>query len=225
LNKLLGQYVPRANWAFRWNGLQRIGFLSSVFKELSLDHAYNSTFSRDFKGNVDGSDLTSAERVTYAFNPLIGLSGTPKDLLGGTVSGSFKYGTSTIYDLNFSSQNITETGTQDFAFALNYGKRGFSIPFFGLNLVNDVDITFTYSISKNSRRLFDPSLLSSNPEGTPLDGTTRTTMEPRFRYGLSSRVTASLFYRYTAVKPDEGGSTTFGTSTNEAGVDIHISIQ
>jgi cell surface protein SprA len=225
LNKILGQYVPRANWSFRWNGLQRISFLGSVFKELTLDHAYNSEFSKTFRGNADGSDRTDAERVTYSFNPLIGLSGTPKDFFGGNVSGSFKYGTSTIYDLNISSQNITETLTKDFAFSLNYGRHGFSIPFFGLNLVNDVDITFTYSISKNARTLFDPTLLSSNAEGTPLEGTTRTSMEPRFRYGLSSRVTASLFYRFTSVQPDEGGSTTFGTTTNEAGVDIHISIQ
>ncbi|MFI5251833.1 MAG: cell surface protein SprA [Bacteroidota bacterium] len=225
LNKVLGQYVPRANWTLRWDGLQKISFLGSAFKQLTLDHSYNSTFSKDFVGNPDGTNRTNTERITYAFNPLVGLTGTPKDLLGGNVSGSFKYGTSTIYDLNFSAQNITETSTQDISFALNYGRHGFSLPFFGVNLVNDVDITFTYSLSKNSRRLYDPNLLEASPDGTPLEGTTRTTMEPRFRYGLSSRVTASLFFRYTSIKPDEGGSTIFGTSTSEAGVDINISIQ
>ena len=227
LTKVLGQYVPRANWSFRWDGLQKFSFLGSTFKQLQLDHAYNSSFSKDFVGNPDGSSRTNTERVMYAFTPLVGLTGTPKDLFGGNVTGSLKYGTATTYDLNISASppSVTQTQTADIAFSLNYGRHGFSLPFFGVNLVNDVDITMTYSVSKNSRRLFDPTSLDENPDGTPLEGTTRTTMEPRFRYGLSSRVNASLFYRYSKIAPDEGGSTIFGTTTNEAGVDIHISIQ
>jgi hypothetical protein len=79
-------------------------------------------------------------------------------------------------------------------------------------------------LAKNARRRYDPELLSSNNEGTPLEGTTRTQLEPRIRYVLSTRVTSSIFYRYTKTAPDEGGSTTYGTTSNEAGVDIHISI-
>jgi hypothetical protein len=49
-------------------------------------------------------------------------------------------------------------------------------------------------------------------------------MEPRIRYVLSSRITASVYYRYSKTAPDEGGSTIFGTTTNEAGINLHISI-
>ncbi len=83
----------------------------------------------------------------------------------------------------------------------------------------------TYSLTKNSRRTYDVNTLESNLSGTPLEGSTRTVMEPRIRYVLSSRVTAAIFYRYTKVSPDEGGSTIPGTTTNEAGLDIHIAIQ
>jgi hypothetical protein len=44
------------------------------------------------------------------------------------------------------------------------------------------------------------------------------------RYVLSSRVTAALYYRYSNIAPDAAGSAIIGTTTNEAGLDIHISI-
>jgi hypothetical protein len=63
------------------------------------------------------------------------------------------------------------------------------------------------------------------PQGVPQDGTTRTTLEPRIKYVLSQRMTASVYYRYTSVQPDASGSRIPGTTTNEAGLDLRISIQ
>ena len=62
-------------------------------------------------------------------------------------------------------------------------------------------------------------------EGDPLEGTIRTVIEPRIRYILSSRVTASIYYRYTRLKPDEGGSRIPGSTINEGGLDVRIAIQ
>ena len=61
-------------------------------------------------------------------------------------------------------------------------------------------------------------------EGKPQDGTTRTSIEPRIKYVMSSRVTVSLFYKRTSVEP-EGASRIPATTTNEAGLDIRITIQ
>jgi cell surface protein SprA len=227
LSKVLGDFVPRPNWTIHWDGLQKIGFLGSVFKTLSLDHAYTSDYKNSFTGNPDGSKTVSIEAVNYGFAPLIGLTATPKDLFGGNVTGSFKYSTTTEYDLSVASENITQTYTQDISFSLSYGRHGFSLPIFGINLQNDMDFSMTYSLSRNSRAIYeDFSSLESDPDGEPLDGTTRTTLEPQIKYGISSRVTGSIYYRYTSIAPDAGsGSTIFGSTTNEAGVDIHISIQ
>jgi hypothetical protein len=63
-----------------------------------------------------------------------------------------------------------------------------------------------------------------NEEGKPQDGTTRTTIEPRIKYVMSSRVTLSLFYKRTSVEP-EGAARIPPTTTNEAGLDVNISIQ
>ena len=60
--------------------------------------------------------------------------------------------------------------------------------------------------------------------GTPQEGKTNTTIEPKIKYVMSSRVTLSIFYRRTSIEP-EGASRIPPTTTNEAGVDVRIAIQ
>jgi len=161
------------------------------------------------------------ERTGYDFNPLIGLNLTFKPLWNGNLTGGFRYITSTYYDLNFSAKAIVETFRREISFNLSYSKRGFNLPIFGLSLKNDVDITFTYSSSKNSRQTYQARNLS---QALPLDGILRTTMELRFRYILSTRVTGSLFYRLTKSKSDSRSTFIPGSTINEVGIDLHISI-
>ena len=114
---------------------------------------------------------------------------------------------------------------QEISVSLNYSRRGFEIPFFGLSLNNDLDISASYSLTKNSRKTYDITKLDVNTTGAPLEGSTRTVIEPRIKYVLSSRVTASVYYRYTKIAPDDSGSRIPGSTVNEAGLDIHIAIQ
>ena len=225
MNKFFGQFFPRANWSLRWEGMEKIAGLSNYVERMSLEHSYASSFKRDYRGIPDGGERTDVERVTNGFSPLLGINTTFKELLKGNLSGNIRYNTTTTYDLNLSAANIVETFAQEISLSFTYTRRGFSFPLFGVNLNNDIDLTMTYSRTKNSRKTHNPAELSSNQEGIPLEGNTRTVLEPRVRYALSSRVTAALFYRYTKIAPDEGGSLIPGTSTNEAGLDIHISIQ
>ena len=124
----------------------------------------------------------------------------------------------------FSNKNIVETLAQDVSLTVSFNRRGFSFPLFGLSLSNDIDISFTYTRTKNSKRQHLLQYLKTTQDGTPLDGNTRTTIEPRVKYVLSTRVSAGMYYRYTRIAPDEGGSFIVGNTTSEAGIDIHISI-
>jgi len=225
MTKIFGQFWPRANWTIHWDGIEKIGGISSVVDRLSLEHVYSSTFRKDFVGTVDGSEVTNSERTIYGFAPLVGLTATFKEVWKGSLQGTMRLNTSTAYDLTVSTQQIAETFTQEVSLSFTYQRRGFNLPLFGLNLKNDVEFNLTFSQAKNSRKNYDPRYLSQNQDGSPLDGNTRTTLEPRMKYNLSSQVSASLFYRYSRIAPDEGGSTVYGTTTNEAGVDVHIAIR
>lgn len=224
--KFFGQYYPRLNWNLRWDGLEKLPLFSGFVTRLSLDHAYQATYSRQFR-NLPGNgfEQTDGQRVMYGFAPLVGLNFTFKDLFKGSMGANVRYNTNTSYDLQTSSRNIVETLAQEISITMSYNRRGFEIPLFGLALNNDVDVSGSYSITKNTRRQYEVARLDVNAEGSPLDGTTRTVIEPRIRYILSSRVTASIYYRYTKVAPDDSGSRIPGSTTNEAGLDVHISIQ
>jgi hypothetical protein len=226
LKKLFGQYYPRVNWSLRWDGLEKIPLFSGFVTRLSLDHSYNSNYTRQFQ-NIPGlaGERTDAQRVMYGFGPLVGLNFTFKELLKGNFGANFRYNTNTSYDLALSSRNIVETLSQEISLTGSYSRKGFEIPFFGISLQNDVDVSLSYSVTVNSRKTYDTSRLDVSTEGTPLEGSTRTVLEPRIKYVLSARVTASLYYRYTKVQPDDSGSRIPGTTTNEAGLDLHISIQ
>ncbi|MBP1656461.1 MAG: hypothetical protein H6Q31_1062 [Bacteroidetes bacterium] len=226
LRKIFGEMTPRMNWSFRWDGLEKLPLFAGFVNRLSVDHAYNSNYTRQYQNRPGGGgERTDAQRVSYGFSPLLGANFTFKELWKGSFGANFRYNSTTSYDLTTSSRNIVEALSQEISLTASYSRRGFEIPLFGLSLNNDVDVSFSYSVTKNSRLTYDVSKLDLNVTGTPLEGTTRTIMEPRVKYVLSQRVNASVYYRLTKIEPDDSGSRIPGSTTNEAGLDIHISIQ
>jgi len=224
--QLFGQYYPRVNWSVRWDGLEKIPLFAGFVSRLSLDHSYNSAYTRQYQNRPGGGgERTDAQRVTYGFTPLIGLNFTFKDFLKGNFGANVRFNSNTSYDLANSSRNIVESFSQEMSITASYSRKGFEIPLFGLSLSNDVDVSFSYSVQQTSRKTYDVSRLDVDVTGRPLEGQTRTVMEPRIRYVLSSRVTASVYYRYQKIAPDDAGSRIPGTTTNEAGLDIQIAIR
>jgi len=220
---IINTLMPRPNWSFRWDGLERLPLFSSFASRVTLDHGYTSTFRRRWRLTPNGGEVTESESVMYGFTPLIGVTITFKGVGKGSFTTNIRYSTATSTDLSPAVQTITESNTSDITVTGNFSQRGFEFPLFGLSLSNDVDINFSYSYSRNNRRAFD-FRKPFKEGGDPLEGTIRTIIEPRIRYTLSSRVSASIYYKYTRLKPDEGGSRIPGSTINEGGLDIRLQI-
>jgi len=216
------KYVPRPNWRISWDGLETFFLFKSFAKRVSLTHEYKSGYTEGWKLTPDGNKEILTQRIDYAFAPLAGFNFTFGDLWGGSLISSFKYSTRTSFDLGNSTRNITETFSKDIGITAGYSKSGFELPLFGISLKNDIEFTFSYSSTKNSTVIYD--MTDFIEDGTPKDGTIRTTFEPRIKYTISSKVTLSIFYRRSSVEP-EGAARIPPTTTNEAGLDVHISIQ
>ncbi|MGE5431858.1 MAG: cell surface protein SprA [Syntrophomonadaceae bacterium] len=220
--KDVSRFIPRPNWSFNWDGLEKYSVFSSWAKKVSLTHAYGSEYSEGWKIDPDGRQVTQSQKIYYGFQPLVGLNMTFNSLWNGNFSGNVKYSTKTGYDLGNSTKNITETNSREIGFSASYSKSGFDLPFFGLSLKNDIEITLAYTSSKNS--VVNYLMDQFTEAGIPQDGTVRTTLEPRIKYVISSKVTLSIFYKRSSVQP-EGAARISATTTNEAGLDVHISIQ
>lgn len=224
LTKVLSGFFPRVNWSVRWDGIEKIGLISGFADRISFEHRYTSTLTSSHRLNQDdGSQITENKRVGYNFAPLIGLNFGFNRIWNGDLNVTSRWGTQKTFDLNTSSNNIVETESNEITLTANFRKAGFELPLFGLNLKNDIDFSFSFSLNKTNSRTYDINALDS--EGQPREGTTRITIEPRVRYVISQRVTSSLFYRYQRTKPDTSvGSRIPGTTVHEGGLEIRISI-
>lgn len=221
LKSVLGNLVPRPNWSLRWEGLEKFPVFNLFAARASFDHNYTSGYKRRWKISPTGEEITENQQITYGFTPLVGLNFQLKEFIKGSFTTNFRYGVTTSYDLQPAAQNLVESDVTDITVSATYGRQGFEFPFFGLSLSNDIDISFSYSYSKNSRKVYDMKAVNFKKDGTVLDGTTRTILEPRIRYILSSRVTASVYYKYS--KTD--GSRIPGQTINEGGLDVRVAIQ
>lgn len=215
------KYIPRPNWRITWDGLENFLIFKSIAKRVSLEHGYTANYTEGWKLSRDGKEEIQTQKIDYGFSPLVGLNLTFGQLWDGNLSGSLKYGTRTSYDLGITTININETFSRDIGFTLQYSKSGFEIPLFGVSLKNDVEFSLAYNQSKNSIVRYEMNNFTE--EGIPQDGTTRVTIEPRIKYTISSKVTLSIFYKRSSVSP-EGASRIPPTTTNEAGIDVNITI-
>ena len=215
-------YIPRPNWRISWSGLEKIKFLKGIVKRATLNHGYSSNYTEGWKINPDGQTVVQTQRVNYAFQPLIGANLTFASLWGGNMTGVIKYGSKTTFDLGVGTRTVTEGISRDINIQFTFSKSGFSLPLFGINLKNDLEFSLSYTNSRTATIIY--TMDNFDEKGKPQDGTTRTILEPRVKYILSSRITLSIFYRRTKVEP-EGGSRIPPTTTNEAGLDVHIAIQ
>jgi cell surface protein SprA len=220
--KDVAKYFPRANWRFTWDGLEKFPIFSALAQRVSLDHAYSSNYSEGWKLTREGNKEIQIQKIDYGFSPLVGLNITFGQLWGGNLSGNIKYSTRSSYDLGVTTSNITETFSKDIGFTTSYSKSGFNLPLFGIALKNDIEFTFSYTLTQNSVVRFEMNNFSET--GIPQDGTIRTAIEPRIRYTISSKVTISIFYKRSSVEP-EGAARIPPTTTNEAGLDVNIVIQ
>ncbi len=224
LLKDIAKFLPRANWRLNWRGLEKLEFIKGIAKSVSLDHAYTSGYTEGWKVDPDGKKQIQTQRINYGFSPLLGMNITFDNIWDGNLTSSVKYSTKTSFDLGIATRNITESFSRDINVTASFSKSGFSLPLFGLDLKNDIEMSLSYTRGQNSVVIFEMDSREFNEEGKPQDGTTRTIIEPRIKYTLSSKVTLSIFYKRTAIEP-EGASRIPPTTTNEAGLDVHISIQ
>jgi cell surface protein SprA len=212
------KYIPRPNWSFSWSGLEKYQFLNFAQK-ISINHAYISTYKEGIIYNpTDGKDEIQSQQIDYRFSPLIGITASFDKFLGGSIQGNIMYTTGTSYGLGVATQNITEEFSNGVTVTATYTKSGFEFPFLGISLKNDIDISLSYTMAKKTSTVYD---MTVSDFGVPQDASSNTVIEPKINYNMSSRVLLSFFYRKTS----NSGLKIPTSTTNEAGVDVKISIQ
>jgi len=218
----LARVMPALNWTLRWDGIEKIGFFRGIAQRIFLEHAYQSTYTENARINDNGR-IIEVQQVKSGFTPLIGLNlSFDERKLDGLLTATARYSVTTTHGLNASSRStISRETSHEIQIQASYLRRGVSLKFLGFDLKNDIEFTFNTQIRQNVRSQYDVTNYLG-PEGSIVDGTTQIIIEPRARYTISNRVTASAFFRYEG--NFSAGAANPGFSTTQVGMDIRLSI-
>ncbi len=218
-----GKFLPGINWSFRWEGLEKWELLKPIApKRISIEHNYSSKYQENVQINDNGKNILG-QSIQYGFTPLIGINiSFDEKKYKGVFTTTLRYNTTTNFQLNTMVRStIVRTSTDEFQLQGSYTLRGFEFPFFNLILRNDVEFSFLTSIKRNKRATYD-LLNFTGEKGRTLDGNTQIVVEPRARYSISQRVSASFFMRYEGTFTE--GASSPGFSNFQVGLDIRVSI-
>ena len=223
----IGKFLPSLNWGIRWDGLEKFSFWKDYVKKVTVDHVYTSTYQE----NVSITDIGRSVQnqiVQYGFNPVIGVTANFDDeVFNGAFNASVRWSATTSYQLNAAARStISQQNTNEITAQASYTMRGFEFPLFGINLQNDLEYSFLFTYKSNANSTFDvldrSSFTGENQNGRTLTGNKQIIIEPRARYSMSNRVTASFFIRYEGTFNE--GAAQPGFHTTQVGLDIRISI-
>lgn len=219
------KFLPAPNYGITYEGLEKWGVWSNYVKKVRLEHRYASTYDESIK-ITDKGEAYENQMVQYGFQPMLGVAWSfDEEKLDGQLTASLRWNSTSNFNLSSSSRSIIEkVSTNEISAQANYTMKSLEWDFMGLSLKNNIEYSFLFSIKDNSRATFDVSDeagLNDN-EGRELQGDTQITIEPRIRYSISNRVTASFFFRYDATIT--AGAANPGFSTTQVGLDLRISL-
>lgn len=214
--------IPALNWTLRWDGIDKIWPFSGVAQRVFLEHSYQSTYRENARMNDNGR-IIDVQEVRRGFQPLIGLNMSfDEQKVKGVLTANLRYSVTSAYSISAAARNTVQLeDTHEFQLQASYLRRGMSLKFLGMDLNNDMEFTFLAQVRQNKQSRYEidefPAL-----QGRVVNGTTQITIEPRARYTISTRVTASAFVRYEGNFSE--GATNPGFSSTQVGVDIRLSI-
>ncbi|HET7152682.1 MAG TPA: cell surface protein SprA, partial [Candidatus Kapabacteria bacterium] len=94
--KAVQRILPRVNWTFRWEGLEKLPFFEPFAQRVSLEHTYTGLYTRSLTSNPDGSYSTQGQTISIGFQPLLAVNMTFKEkIVGGNLSAQARYNTTT----------------------------------------------------------------------------------------------------------------------------------
>jgi cell surface protein SprA len=222
----IGRFLPSMNWGIRWEGLEKIPLWSSVVRKIEVRHAYTSTYDESVLINDQGRAIQN-QTIATGFSPLVEVNMTfDEKKLDGRLTATLRWNNTNNFNVNAASRSaINSQTTNEINANATYNMRGFKMDFLGIDLQNDLEMSFLFTYKSNSSEslnILSPTASQDNAQGQQIRGDTQIIVEPRARYSLSNRVTATAFFRYESQASQGAGSP--GFSTTQFGVDVRISI-
>ena len=210
-NMALGPFkqLPIPNWRVKFSGLTKIKWLKKIFKNLSLEHNYQSDYTvnqfnnnlqtyqnpnaRDASGNYYAPFVMDNVTLTEAFNPLIKVNME----LQNSLKLDFALKQDRSLSLNLNNYTLSEVSGKEYVVGLGYRLKDITLPLRlagrRIEFTSDLILKINASIRKNLTVL--RSLSDQNNQITA--GQTMYNLKFTADYALTKSLSAILFYNHS----------------------------
>jgi len=229
--------VPLPNWRITYSGLSKIKALKKIFKSITINHSYRSTFSiSSFQSSLifedtDGfpskkneitdnyypeyevSQITISEQLA----PLIGIDVR----LQNNLTAKFNYQIMRTLNMSFLNYQLGEQKSKEIKLGIGYKIRGLKLPFkFGTltKLKNELIFKFDFAIrdSRNMIHKLDQNI--SEPTG----GTKMISLLPSVDYILNKNIRLRFFFDWKKTIPYT--STSYPITNMNTGITLRYTL-
>jgi cell surface protein SprA len=238
--------LPIPNWRIDYNGLERLPLFQQWFSQISISHAYNSSYNitsfttsliyeqdpggfptqlNEF-GRLEPFYIVNQLTVMERLAPLLGVNFRTKTNLTGRVEYKIERNLS----LNLTNAQVTETNVKDYVIGFGYTTTNFRIPFkiAGERKVLENELTMRLDMSVRDNQTVQRAV-STDKQGQErsqnqiTNGSRQLQLRPTVDYVLSQRVNLQFYVLRTVSDPKI--STSFRNSVTEGGVQLRVSLQ
>jgi len=231
--------LPRPNWKFTYNGLNKLELFKNVFSSFNISHGYSSTLSinsfatdldfqnflvndvtRNFFSTLEIPDLVISER----FSPLIGIDiRTKSDMLL-----RFDWNKTRNLAMSFTDFQLSETNSEEFTIGVGYRMKGFKLPFKLLTIpgtkekTNTLENDLNFKLDVSYRDDVTINHLLDQEQTVPTRGSRVIRISPSIDYAVNKFVNVRIFFDRSRTIPKTSAS--FPITNTQGGVTIRFSL-
>lgn len=206
---------PAPNWRLTYNGLSKLELLEDVVDNISISHAYQSTYQvsnfstelrYDPKSTVD--DIRNGEDFSPKYEiPQITINETLSPLIGIDITWSNDWTTrlefSKTRQLSFrlTNKRLTEVISNTFTIGAGYRTQKFVVPFRidGEKVVLDNELNFRLDFRIRDNKTTIRRLDETSPE--PVSGQTNIEIKPNVNYQINENLRLRIFFNRSITNP------------------------
>ena len=200
---------PVPNWRIKLSGLNKVEWFKKIFKNLSLEHSYQSDYTinqfnnnlqtyqdpnaRDAAGNFYSNYVMDNITLTEAFNPLIKVNME----LQNSLKLDFSLKQDRTMSLNLNNYTLSEVAGKEYTVGLGYRLKDISLPIrlAGRRIEFNSDLILKINASVRNNITILRSLSDNNNQITA--GQTMYNLKFTADYALTKALSAILFYNHS----------------------------
>ena len=207
--------MPAPNWRLTYNGLSQLELLEDVVDNISLSHAYQSTyqvnsFSTELRYDPEATvdDIENGDNFNPEYEiPQITINESLSPLLGIDITWSndwttrIEYGKTRQLSFRLTNNRLTEVISNTFTIGAGYRTQRFVVPFRidGEKVVLDNELNFRFDFRIRDNKTTIRRLDQTSPE--PVSGQTNIEIKPNVNYQINDNLRLRIFFNRSITNP------------------------